>query len=224
MQFNLEEKTFKTKFGSFMFNKLYETLLQSKIKYSNNTELLIDIENETKYELNKFLFYINKKIIKSPQNNISFWLKKTPREFQDFIYKLDKKYEQQQKNKQIKKIYENDLITVLMPKTYESCAKYGKNTKWCITDKKTTFYWIYYTNNKKENIFYFLPKKDNEKYVVYVYHFHITDKNDKNISVFDFFKILLKYKISFLNLCFLFLKFKFYRHFICFKPSQYQPN
>lgn len=214
MELILDKNGIKTKFGSYMVEKLYNIILNEKIK-NTDSNLIESCEEETKYEIEKFIFYKNKKIIKHPYNDISFWFKQNPLEFQKFIFNLDKKYEI--KNKNVDIIYENKFIKIITPNCYSSCRKYGYNTKWCITDKKTIFYWLYYTNNNKEKIFYCLPKKNEKKYVVYVYHFHITDKNDKNISVFNFFKILFSYKISIFKLFYLFFKFKCYREVICIK-------
>jgi hypothetical protein len=54
------------------------------------------------------------------------------------------------------KIFENDKILVVIPKTYEASCTYGSNTKWCTTWRGEPSHFNNY--NKTYNIHYIIPK------------------------------------------------------------------
>lgn len=55
------------------------------------------------------------------------------------------------------KVYVNDKVTVVSPKTYEASCLYGANTKWCSAMKTTRSHWDHF-ENQGDILFYFLPK------------------------------------------------------------------
>ncbi len=64
-------------------------------------------------------------------------------------------------------IYEDEDLLILHPKTHQASCMYGKNTKWCISSKKSNYHFKDYT--KQGSKFYFIiNKKTNKKYAVQV--------------------------------------------------------
>jgi hypothetical protein len=53
------------------------------------------------------------------------------------------------------KIYEDDNVLVLSPKTYDACKQYGRGTKWCLGSLDTMKYWSRYKN---DSIYFILSK------------------------------------------------------------------
>jgi len=98
--------------------------------------------------------------------------------------KTNKELERELKT-QAEKLYEDDDVLVVKPKTYAASCYYGANTKWCTTNKQSSHYFrqyadkgdLYYFINKKNGtkLALFVNKKDNEK-VVY-------DSADKEITI-----------------------------------------
>ena len=55
------------------------------------------------------------------------------------------------------KVYVNDKVTVISPKTYEASCLYGANTKWCSAMKTTRSHWDNF-EDQGDILFYFIPK------------------------------------------------------------------
>jgi len=55
------------------------------------------------------------------------------------------------------RVYVNDKVTVISPKTYEASCLYGANTKWCSAMKTTRSHWDNF-EDQGDILFYFLPK------------------------------------------------------------------
>jgi len=123
----------------------------------SNSNKFEDSHHQIVYDINRFIFYKNKKIINSPYSDITFWTKKTYAHFQRYILSLDIKHNLLKKTKDITHVYENDNVKILTPNTYEAACKFGYDTKWCIASKSTYYYWWYFTQNEK--VYYILPKK-----------------------------------------------------------------
>ena len=85
--------------------------------------------------------------------------------YNDFTNDL-KSYLKKQNKKGIEKdidvIYEDDEVKVLIPNTWESSKKYGANTKWCTTSRKTRAAFDMYTDSGF--LYYVLFKSKNAKY------------------------------------------------------------
>ena len=60
------------------------------------------------------------------------------------------------------KIYENDNVIVVQPKTMDASCKYGKGTKWCTAAEKSYNYFDDYYYRNSVNLYYVIPK-DNVK-------------------------------------------------------------
>lgn len=55
------------------------------------------------------------------------------------------------------KVYVNDKVIVISPKTYEASCLYGAHTKWCSASKKTRSHWDNF-KDQGDILFYFIPK------------------------------------------------------------------
>lgn len=81
--------------------------------------------------------------------------------------------------KQIIKIYEDEIWLLVRPLTFESSKKYGSNTKWCTTTENNPDYFFKYS--KKGVLIYCINKKSGYK----VASFYSLDKNDPEFSFWD---------------------------------------
>ena len=127
---------------------------------------------------NKFLTLKDK--LKSPYNDIYYWLKKNKQELVDY---LDNYQSNREKDKQAKEegaIYlgENDKYKVYEITSHQASCLYGKGTTWCITMEDASYYNSYI---KKGARFFFFLGKD-EKYALEYYPktglYRIYNKND----------------------------------------------
>ena len=120
-------------------------------------------------------FFAMKQRLKSPENDIYYWLKKSPEELEDRLDKLDSIKTRSQKDEEASEgaelIYNKNGWKVYHITTYEASVKYGKNTQWCISGSKR---WSngergeeYFNNYTSKGIkFYFYIKSNNEKYAL----------------------------------------------------------
>lgn len=128
------------------------------------------INNKTIGEIYLDKFNNIKNSIKSPQNDMYYWIKNsTPNTFKDFvddiIYKRNQKQDVEKKAQQgAELLYSDKDWKVYHITNYEASAKYGKGSKWCISGSKE---WSngekgeeYFNNYTKEGIdFYFFINK-----------------------------------------------------------------
>lgn len=64
------------------------------------------------------------------------------------------------------KLYEDDEVLVVKPKSHAASCYYGANTKWCTAAKDNTGYFQRYSVNG--DLYYFINKKNNTKLALYV--------------------------------------------------------
>ena len=119
--------------------------------------------------------------IKSPYNDFYYWIKNASAiDLDRYLDKLDTEIKKRDETKTQEKdgarlVYSDNDWKVYEITTYEASAKYGKNTKWCITGSKRWVndgngreYWDSYYS--KDGIkFYFFIKSNDEKYALAVY-------------------------------------------------------
>lgn len=136
-------------------------------------------------------FYNLKPRMKSPQNDIYYWMKKDTDELKDFLNNLSATKTRKEKSDTARqgaeKLYSDDKWDVLKINTFEASKKYGKGTTWCITgeesgyvddfDDSENYYWQRYRDDGVEFYFY-IDKEDGYKYAVAVYP-------DGNHDIFD---------------------------------------
>lgn len=81
--------------------------------------------------------------------NHSEFSKYRKNDFFDFLQETDKlktELETKKGKKEVEKIYEDDRLLIVKPKTYEASCLYGAGTKWCVSSKNTTEHWENYTD------------------------------------------------------------------------------
>ena len=94
---------------------------------------------------------------------------------------------------QVDKIYEDDEVLVVRPKSHSASCYYGTNTKWCTTQKGSTSYFDKYT--RTGNLYYFLNKKTNNKIALYQ-----NESEKMNANVNGIIKIIELFILSILVL------------------------
>jgi hypothetical protein len=103
-----------------------------------------------------------------------------PEFIKDLMNIIDGRKSEGEKEKEIKsqaeKLYEDDDVLVIRPKSHLASCYYGANTKWCTTTKESPSYFEKYVRNGK--LYYFINKKTGLKNALYV-------DNDRDIKVFD---------------------------------------
>lgn len=77
----------------------------------------------------------------------------------DLITQMSKKQISNQVKKEIDKIYEDDTILIVKPKTHAASCYYGAGTKWCTTSKDNATHFNSYTRNA--NLYYVIRKGKN---------------------------------------------------------------
>lgn len=166
-------------------NKYYDMLNESFNKYLLEAQqVVIDFKNIFGDELYQ-RFQAQKQRLSSPQNDISFWVKRykeigiedATEELDDVLSAWEEKKTRSEKRREAEEgadlIYEDDIWLVYHIKTYEAAAKYGAHTRWCITGRYdgSEDDGQYFFNNYLQYTYdgyYFFIRKDNpeEKYAV----------------------------------------------------------
>jgi hypothetical protein len=156
--------------------------------------------NESKSDLEKLhnfapggaaeLFFKLRKNIKSPENDVYYWIKnKTPEEFSDFVFSLEKEYKAKSVIGGANLVAENEYWKVYHITTYEASEKYGRDTKWCVAGNNGSGqkYWETYIDIYGASLYYFITKKEydprgiDSKYAVSYYgkgFYEIWDQQD----------------------------------------------
>jgi hypothetical protein len=96
--------------------------------------------------------------------------------------KTNKELERELKS-QAEKLYEDENVLVVMPKTYAASCYYGANTKWCTTNKQTSHYFRQYA--EKGELYYFINKNDGNKLALFV------DTEEKRKEVYNSSDVLV---------------------------------
>lgn len=102
-------------------------------------------------------------------------------EFKEAIDNSEKAHNEKREKKNVERdverVFENELCTVVVPRTWEASKKYGRGTKWCVAAESTSRHWDSYTGRGLK--FYYvmsrvpeiLSRKDNpwRKVAVVIY-------------------------------------------------------
>jgi hypothetical protein len=91
--------------------------------------------------------------------------------------------EKEIKQKETKKIYEDDKWLVIEPLTERSACYYGKNTQWCTAAKENNYFDDY---NKQGPLYINIDKVNNEKYQFHFESGQFMDENDRDINLMEF--------------------------------------
>lgn len=182
---------------------------------------MIRILRESKQDIEKFKdkygdelsdeFFARRKQLRSPYNDIYFWLQKNPMGIDEYLYddedsgwndQMELEYfldsdismSTTQLRKKLKggarKIYEDDDWKCYQIDTYEAAVYYGKHTKWCISGTQASnelFGEDYFKDYKYVVIC--IDKNSNKKYAVVWEYDNIAqvyNETDVMISAFDF--------------------------------------
>jgi hypothetical protein len=82
---------------------------------------------------------------------------------------IDSKKTEREKERELKsqaeRLYEDDDVLVIRPKSYAASCYYGANTKWCTAGKGSSGYYDRYAN--RGLLYYFIKKKENKKMALY---------------------------------------------------------
>ena len=89
--------------------------------------------------------------------------------------KSNKELEREAKS-QTERLYEDDEVLVIRPKSFAASCYYGANTKWCTAAKDNSGYFEKY--NRDGKLYYFIHKKDNVKLALFV-------SNEKKVEVYN---------------------------------------
>jgi hypothetical protein len=123
-------------------------------------------------------FFNLKPRLKAPENDISFWMKKTKEELDSFLLQVEKTKTVKQKEEEIRKgstvLYKDPKWEVIEIHTLEASRKYGYGTKWCISgqDCSTEDMWNKYKKTMpnfpedSSSLIFFMHKESEEKYAV----------------------------------------------------------
>jgi hypothetical protein len=161
-----------------------------------------DTEDNIELYVDRFNILKQRRFLQGLSSDISPWLKKSFKEFKQFIDKKSKEHNQivaiKKSRRDADKVFENNRAIIIIPNTFEASCKYGAHTKWCVSGNIKK-HWNSYT--KRGIKFYFIiPKIDDHKYAVAVYPNgtakEVWNELDEPISLSEFDKILTYYGIK----------------------------
>lgn len=122
-----------------------------KIEYEDDKQVAVveGILDEAKEDNQKLIDFIGDEYaniffalkkqgrLKSPQNDIYYWLKKKPQELRDFLMDMHLSRSNSEQRRLDKSgadlVYNKDGWKIYKINTYDSAKYYGKGTKWCIS-------------------------------------------------------------------------------------------
>ena len=133
---------------------------------------LLDILNEAKEDQQKLIHFAgnsltkrffdlkNKNKLKSPENDIYYWLKKTPIELQKRVMEIENTLSKSQERKTAKLegaelVAKNNEWKVYRIETHNASCFYGKGTKWCTAGKDSHYFDDYKKTRYCSILYYF---------------------------------------------------------------------
>ena len=133
------------------FNRITEDdIWEAEPIYRNQNGMVPNIEN----------------IAKSPKDINQY---ENPEFITTLMNVVDSKKSEREKERELKsqadKLYEDDDVLVVRPKSFLASCYYGANTKWCTASKGSSNYFDKYT--KTGELYYFIKKKENKKFALY---------------------------------------------------------
>jgi hypothetical protein len=185
----LNDLVFKTAFGKHLFEQLIR-------KWYSEDQCSTRIQSN--YVVDKFLFYKENKMIKSPYDDVSYLLKISLQEIESVLSKIDSLCEVKQKQQSKIIQFENDKMLVVTPLTYEASQKYGGNTLWCVSASQTMAMYDALCTGKRM-VYMFCPKNGDDKHILYVNNnnaVEFTDREDNPLTKDYYLAFLKKYEIS----------------------------
>lgn len=158
-----------------------------KIEYEDDKQVAVveGILDEAKEDNQKLIDFIGDEYanifftlkkqgrLKSPQNDIYYWLKKKPQELRDFLMDLHLTRSNSEQRRLDKSgadlVYNKDGWKIYKINTYDAAKYYGKGTKWCISgnypgqESKGEAYFNDYKNLGVKD-YYFIINPENHKW------------------------------------------------------------
>lgn len=159
---------------------LYD-VFEDIIPWFHNTSIRITPEFLKKAR-DKYLIAMDKdvenfeKILKSPKEILNYhpyFLQTLKNVIEE--NKTGKEKERDLKS-QVEKLYEDDVVLVLKPKTYDASCYYGAATRWCTASKENKEHFKRYS--KIGNLYYFINKKTGLKNALFV-------NFDKDVNIYN---------------------------------------
>lgn len=145
-------------------------VIESLLEAKEDNQKLVDFIGDDYAEL--FFDLKKQNRIKSPYNDIYYWLKRKPQELRDFLLDLNMTVSNSKQKKLDKSgaklLYNKDGWKIYRIDTYDSAKYYGKGTKWCISGN--------YPGSEGQGEYYFEDYKDRG---VTDYYFIISPDNHK---------------------------------------------
>lgn len=110
-------------------------VIESLLEAKEDNQKLIDFIGDD--YANMFFELKKQGRLKSPQNDIYYWLKKKPQELRDFLMDMHMSRSNSEQRRLDKSgadlVYNKDGWKIYRIDTYDSAKYYGKGTKWCIS-------------------------------------------------------------------------------------------
>ena len=125
-------------------------------------DMYIDTAVDLVKDFDKYQSQMQKKDINQYKNIIDLESALSPFKHKEELKKLES---------QVDKVYEDDKFLVIKPKTEESSCKYGAGTKWCVTQRNTSYFEQYTSGNQE--LYFVIDKKNstNENFSKIALHF-----------------------------------------------------
>lgn len=118
--------------------------------------------DEVELFVDKFKMLKNRNVLKGEEADIGKWIKKGFDEFKKFIEEKEahvtKAVNRKEKLHDVDKVFENDDLMIVVPKSYEASCKYGAGTKWCTSAGSTRAHWDSHAD-MGVRLFYIISKK-----------------------------------------------------------------
>jgi hypothetical protein len=164
--------------GEVLFNVLTEGRLEDvKVKYPGHEAGIDNLSKHDPSGNNKYLAWMAKSVLdqgSSPKHvidainyfhtNVVRFEKKDINQYktlQELLNAVEvakaKVSKKEVKEQGVEKIYDDENVTVVHPKTHAASCKYGANTKWCVTMKNNPDYFRSYSSQGP--LFFFMDKR-----------------------------------------------------------------
>ena len=148
---NRIDPTNNKKYVEWLFKVRY--VKSNNGKYRLNSDFPATKENDVNYALRWFERNLNGKVPTDLRDINKF---KNITQFLDKVSELSTPSRSEIKNS-VRVVLDNERFKVIVPLTYDSAKMYGRNTKWCTTNKN------YYNNYTRDGVLYYIIDKNLER-------------------------------------------------------------
>ena len=124
-------------------------------------ELYMDYEYSLTECFEEVYYYFNKWMLYKSQNLITKdILAQNPNSLFDIVDEVEENKKRKELEKEIDKVYENDRWLVIRVKSEEASCKYGSETQWCISAKKSENRFTGFGYSENNFIYFVIDKKE----------------------------------------------------------------